>query len=132
VIDNEGTVTLMNPAAEEITGVSRRQAQGNFFESIFRGEGFLLEMVKKTSATGMTISDYENLVFKKGLHVTPVSATTSPLLSANGERIGTILVVRDLTNIRELEDAVRQADRLSALGALAAGLAHEIKTLSAA
>jgi two-component system nitrogen regulation sensor histidine kinase GlnL len=48
-------------------------------------------------------------------------------LSSSGERIGTIVLLRDLTNVRELEDAVRQADRLSSLGALAAGLAHEIK-----
>jgi two-component system nitrogen regulation sensor histidine kinase GlnL len=56
-----------------------------------------------------------------------VSATTFPLLLSSGDAIGTILVLRDLTNIRELEDAVRHADRLSALGTLAAGLAHEIK-----
>jgi two-component system nitrogen regulation sensor histidine kinase GlnL len=37
------------------------------------------------------------------------------------------VLLRDLTNVRELEEAVRQADRLSSLGALAAGLAHEIK-----
>ncbi len=127
VLDNPGVVTLINPAAEEITGVSRRQAEGNPFAAIFGGEAYLMEMVEKTSATGMTISDYENLVLKKGSHITPVSATTSPLLLANGERIGTILVLRDLTNIRELEEAVRQADRLSTLGTLAAGLAHEIK-----
>jgi two-component system nitrogen regulation sensor histidine kinase GlnL len=127
VLDTRRIVTLMNPAAEEITGVSRRQAQGSPFSSIFGEESGLREMVEKTSETGMTISDYENLVLKKGSHITPVSATTSPLLLGNGERIGTILVLRDLTNIRELEEAVRQADRLSTLGTLAAGLAHEIK-----
>ncbi len=127
VLDTLGTVTLMNPAAEEITGVSRRQAQGSPFSSIFDEESGLREMVEKTCETGMTISDYENLVLKKGAHITPVSASTSPLLMANGERIGPILVLRDLTNIRELEEAVRQADRLSTLGTLAAGLAHEIK-----
>ncbi|HEY6009738.1 MAG TPA: histidine kinase dimerization/phospho-acceptor domain-containing protein, partial [Geobacteraceae bacterium] len=127
VLDAGERITLMNPAAEEITGVSRRLAQGELFRRFFAGEAVLLEMVGKTAATGMTISDYENIVLKKGGHVTPVSATTSPLLQDNGERIGTILVLRDLTNIRELEQTVRQADRLSNLGAMAAGLAHEIK-----
>jgi len=87
----------------------------------------LLEMVSKTAATGMTISDYENIALAKASHLTPVSATTSPLLKDNGEQTGTILILRDLSNIRELERAVRQADRLSTLGTLAAGLAHEIK-----
>lgn len=127
VIDDGELITLMNPAAEEITGISRRLAQGQPFRNIFRGEEVLLEMVGKTAATGMTISDYENIVLKKAGHVTPVSATAAPLLENNGRQIGTILILRDLTNIRELEQAVRQADRLSNLGTLAAGLAHEIK-----
>jgi len=127
VLDQEGTVTLMNPAAEEITGRSRRQAQGQPFNAMFRGEDILVEMVGKTASTGMTISDYENIVLRTGGRITPASATTSPLLRNDGERIGTILVLRDLTNIRELERAVSHADRLSSLGTLAAGLAHEIK-----
>jgi two-component system nitrogen regulation sensor histidine kinase GlnL len=127
VLDQQGTVTLINPAAEEITGISRRQGQGQTFNDIFAGVKTLLEMVAKTAASGMTISDYENIALTKASHITPVSATTSPLLKDNGEQIGTILILRDLTNIRELERAVRQADRLSTLGTLAAGLAHEIK-----
>lgn len=127
VLDRLETVTLINPAAQEITGISRRQAEGHLFREIFAGEHILREMVDKTTATGMTISDYENIALARGGHVTPVSATTSPLLQDDGEQIGTILVLRDLTNIRELERAVRQVDRLSTLGTLAAGLAHEVK-----
>jgi two-component system nitrogen regulation sensor histidine kinase GlnL len=84
-------------------------------------------MVERTASTGMTISDHENVMLMTGGHPTPVSAATSPLLLGSGERIGVILILRDLTNVRELERSVRQSDRLSALGTLAAGLAHEIK-----
>ena len=127
VLDSSGTISLMNPVAEEIMGVSRRQAQGNLFSSLFKDDQLLLEMAGKTGSTGMTISDHENVIVKRGGRTTPVSATTSPLLMKSGERIGVIVVLRDLTNIRELEHAVRQVDRLSTLGTLAAGLAHEIK-----
>ena len=126
-LDDAGKITLMNPAAEEITGVSRRLAQNNPFCAVFKGELLLIEMVEKTASTGMTISDHENVILKKAGHATPVSATTSPLLLQTGEKIGTILMLRDLTNIRDLERAVRQADQLSSLGTLAAALAHEIK-----
>ncbi len=127
VLDIQGLVTLLNPAAEELIGISRRQASKIHFSNLFHGEEILLEMVQKTTQTGMTVSDHENIILKKTGRLTPVSATTSPLIKADGDRIGTILTLRDLTNIRELEEAVRQADRLSSLGALAAGLAHEIK-----
>lgn len=127
VLDSQGVVTLLNPAAEEMIGISLRQARKMDFTELFKGEEIVLEMVQKTAQTGMTFSDHENIILKKTGRLIPVSATTSPLMKADGERIGTILILRDLTNIRELEDAVRQADRLSSLGALAAGLAHEIK-----
>lgn len=127
VVDNLGIVTLVNPAAEEIASVSRRQAKGSAFCDIFRGEGALLEMVTKTFATGMSVSDHENIVLKRGGRLTPVGVSTSPLLRSGGEQIGTIIRLRDLTKVRELEEAVRHADRLSTLGTLAAGLAHEIK-----
>ena len=127
VTDREGIITLMNPAAEELSGMSRRQVVGHPFGGPFRESPVLLEMVERTAATGMNISDFENVVLMTGGHATPVSAATSPLLAGSGERIGVILILRDLTNVRELERAVRQSDRLSALGTLAAGLAHEIK-----
>ena len=127
VIDLEGLVLLMNPVAEEMAGASRRISKGQPFSTIFRGETSLLEIVAKSAVSGMSISDHENVVLKKGGKLTPLSVSTSPLLIGDGSRAGTIVLLRDLTNIRELEEAVRKADRLSALGTLAAGLAHEIK-----
>lgn len=127
VLDTEGVPSLINPAAEQMLGISRRQAQSSHYSVMFRTDYILLEMVEKTAATGMTISDHENIVLKRGGHLTPISATTSPLVLNDGRTIGTIVVLRDLSNVRELEDAVRHADRLSTIGTLAAGLAHEIK-----
>lgn len=127
VINREGLITLCNPAAEEITGLSQRHTLGASFRKIFSREATLLEMVDKTTRTGVTISDHENVVVRGMAKVTPVAVTCYPLMRANGENIGAILTLKDITYIRELEAAVRQADRLSTLGTLAAGLAHEVK-----
>ncbi|MEI6824969.1 MAG: ATP-binding protein [Desulfuromonadales bacterium] len=127
VVGSNGVITLCNPAAEEITGVSQRQAQGAEFESLFSLETTLVEMLAKTMRTGITISDHENVVVRSTGRVTPVAVTCYPLVEGNGENIGAILTLKDITYIRELEAAVRQADRLSTLGTLAAGLAHEVK-----
>lgn len=127
VIDRSGNVVLMNPVAEELAGISRRISVGQPFVRLFGGEPQLIEMMEKSAASGMSISDYENIVLKRGGKLTPLSVTASPLLLADGACAGTIVLLRDLTNIRDLEEAVRKADRLSALGTLAAGLAHEIK-----
>ncbi len=127
VVSCEGVVTLMNPAAEEMTGRSRRQMQGTAFKDSFASEPVLVEMVERTAASGISLSDQDNVVLNQSSRVIPANATTFPLLRSNGEAIGVILTLRDLTSIRELEAAVRQADRLATLGTLAAGLAHEVK-----
>jgi two-component system nitrogen regulation sensor histidine kinase GlnL len=127
VISREGLITLMNPAAEEMTGRSRRQIQGASFKESFSAEPVLVEMVERTAASGISLSDQDNVVLNPDSRAIPANATTFPLLRPDGEAIGVILTLRDLTSIRELEAAVRQADRLSTLGTLAAGLAHEIK-----
>ena len=127
VVASSGLITLCNPAAEEIIGFSRKQAQGAEFEKMFALETTLLEIVSKTIRTGITISDHENVVVRSTGRVTPVAVTCYPLVLGSGEHIGAILTLKDITYIRELEAAVRQADRLSTLGTLAAGLAHEVK-----
>lgn len=127
VVASNGLITLCNPAAEEITGFSKRQAHGAVFEKLFAQETTLLEMVSKTIRTGITISDHENVVVRSTGRIIPVAVTCYPLVVESGENIGAILTLKDITYIRELEAAVRQSDRLSTLGTLAAGLAHEVK-----
>jgi signal transduction histidine kinase len=56
-----------------------------------------------------------------------LTASTSLLTDAEGRKIGTLVVFQDITEIKALEERLRQADRLAALGTLSAGLAHEIK-----
>ena len=127
VVNRDGVVTLCNPAAEEISGFSKRLALGATFRELFSQEKNLVGMVDKTICTGFTITDNENVVIRSSGRVTPVAATCYPLMLPNGENIGAILTLRDIAYIRELEAAVRQADRLSSMGTLAAGLAHEVK-----
>jgi len=57
----------------------------------------------------------------------PLSATASPLQSGNGEFLGNILVLRNLSYRKELDEDLNRADRLAMIGAVAAGLAHEIR-----
>jgi two-component system nitrogen regulation sensor histidine kinase GlnL len=56
-----------------------------------------------------------------------VSVSVSPLEDRSGDIRGSIVLVRDLTHRKELEEDLRRSDRLAVLGTLAAGLAHEIK-----
>jgi signal transduction histidine kinase len=56
-----------------------------------------------------------------------VSLHGAPLRGPQGEAVGTVLVLDDVTELRSLEEQVQRAQRLAALGRLAGGLAHEIR-----
>ena len=57
----------------------------------------------------------------------PVGLVSSVLPDAEDRPQGVILTVRDQSSVRDLKDRIRRADRLAAIGQIAAGIAHEIK-----
>jgi two-component system nitrogen regulation sensor histidine kinase GlnL len=62
----------------------------------------------------------------------PATLSVAPLRGVEGKELGVVAQLRDLSAMRELEEQLRRADRLAALGTMAAGLAHELKTPAAA
>ncbi len=127
-LDPGGQITLFNPAAQAITGISEKQALGRQFSDLFGAQKNFLYLVKTALEGERSISDHEDLTLERptGKPI-PVSVSVSPLYNDSGFSEGAVLIIRDLSRVRDLENAVRRADRLSILGTLAAGLAHEIK-----
>ena len=57
-----------------------------------------------------------------------LNIAVAPLVSREGERIGRLIIFDDMTDRAELERRLVQADKLSSIGLLAAGVAHEVNT----
>ena len=57
----------------------------------------------------------------------PLSLSVAPLKDETGQEMGSVLLLRDLREIRDLQEKVRRSERLASLGRLAAGVAHEIR-----
>ena len=57
-----------------------------------------------------------------------VNVAIAPLVSREGSRIGRLVILDDITEREELERKLVQADKLSSIGLLAAGVAHEVNT----
>jgi len=127
VLDQEGRITFFNQAAEVLTDLSHRQALEQSYRDLFRHNPWLVEIIKKSQPPQRnTVRGEAEFVTYRDRRV-PVSIMVSPLDDRYGQVWGSVLLARDLTHHKELEEDLRRSDRLATLGTLAAGLAHEIK-----
>lgn len=127
-LDRDGRVTLFNPAAEACLDRAARHVLERHYTELFAGQEALLYLVRAALEDGRSISDDESIILQRPkAGPLPVSVYAAPIFSRHGDQDGAVLIVRDLSRVRELEDTLRRADRLAMLATLAAGLAHEIR-----
>ncbi|MBI3031098.1 MAG: PAS domain S-box protein [Candidatus Rokubacteria bacterium] len=126
-MDLERRITALNRAAEEITGHHAAEAVGCRWESVF-GDGIPPEEIDlATGMEGWQVRRYEIRLRRKDGRDVPLGISFWPLRSGRGELAGIIGVFQDLSSIKQLEERMRQADRLATVGRLAANIAHEIR-----
>lgn len=131
--DLSGRIQTVNRSAEEISGLSEKKARG---ESVYR---FFAENIRPAvdlclfrAAEGMEFpaAHFESVITKSLAEFSPqstVSCTVSPLIGKDSNINGLILSFQDISQIRAMEESLRQADRLAVIGRMAAGMAHEIR-----
>jgi two-component system, NtrC family, nitrogen regulation sensor histidine kinase GlnL len=127
VIDPRGTITFFNQAAEVLAELPASQILGRDYSAVFAHTPWLIAMVLKSTPPEQTGSRGEGDLARQRGRSVPVNLTVSPLQDREGQFLGTIVLMRDLTHRKDLEEDLKRADRLALLGTLAAGLAHEIK-----
>jgi two-component system sensor histidine kinase PilS (NtrC family) len=126
-MDLERRITALNRAAEEITGYGSREAVGRRWEEVF-GEAIATEEIDRAAQTdGWQVQRQELRLRRKDGREIPLGISFWPLRSGSGELVGTIGVFQDLSSIKQMEERMRQADRLATVGRLAANIAHEIR-----
>jgi two-component system sensor histidine kinase HydH len=123
-IDALGRITIINQMAGRIFSLSSSSVLGRPYGEVFPHDECLLE---ETIAGGRAITDAERVYRSLSKGQLVLSLSTSPLTSEEGSLDGAFCLVRDVTDVKRLEESVQRQERLSALGDLAAGVAHEIR-----
>ncbi len=125
--DLNGIVTSWNAAAERIFGYKASEMIGRPITMIIPPE--LQDDEQRILArirSGERIDHFETVRMTKDGRRLDVSLTVSPVREANGRVIGAAKVVRDITERKRAEEALRRAEKLATTGRLAATIAHEI------
>ena len=126
-MDLERRITALNRAAEEITSYQAAEAVGRPWESVF-GDGIPPDEIDLAARVeGWQVRRYEMRLRRKDGREVPLGISFWPLRSGRGELAGIIGVFQDLSSIKQMEERMRQADRLATIGRLAANIAHEIR-----
>jgi two-component system CheB/CheR fusion protein len=124
----DAVITSWNPAAERMYGYTAEEAIGRPVSMLLPPEGYQdLEMIMARVSSGVGVRHYDTMRKHKGGHALHVSLTVSPIRNKLGQIVGASTIARDITAIHQAEDALRGADKLAALGRMAASIAHEIR-----
>ncbi len=132
VCDLDGTIEMMNSAAEELSGWTLAEAAGKQFDNVFplrAGESHYvpespITLVRRELKTIMSNEPF-SLVRRDGSEVI-VDQTGAPVYERNGQVAGVVLVLRDVTQQRRTQAALLSSEKLATAGRLAATIAHEI------
>lgn len=120
-LDGNLVVTKLNAAAGRILNLRAEEVIGKHYDQIFR------EPLKGILDGGTVIERGElQYVTNSGKNV-HLGLTVTPLMDAKGEVIGQLMVFTDLTELKALQSQAELRDRLSSLGEMAAGMAHELR-----
>ncbi|MDD3147186.1 MAG: ATP-binding protein, partial [Candidatus Riflebacteria bacterium] len=125
IFDPAGKITYANP---EIKLIMARQFPEGWspFDDKELLPGRLNELMIDVLKTNITLENEKVKIKTTGVSRI-VEVNAFPFRNEGGSMLGTAFFIKDVTQISALEEQLKRADKLSAIGVLAAGVAHEIR-----
>jgi len=130
IADLNGAIQYVNPACERITGFPRQELIGQQFDLILKGKDVpfsFREITDKIGSAGVWTGRFSS--HKKDNTPFAEEASISPIRNADGQIISYIAINRDVTRETALEEQVRLAQKMEAIGLLAGGVAHDFNNI---
>ncbi|MBW1675580.1 MAG: response regulator [Deltaproteobacteria bacterium] len=133
--DTEGRIVLINKVAEKLTAWLHEEATGKPLTEVFhiinehtrkRCENPFEKVIKTNGIVGL--ANDTALIARDGTERV-IADSGAPIRDKDGNIIGVVLVFRDVTEKRRLEQELINADKLESVGVLAGGIAHDFNNI---
>jgi PAS domain S-box-containing protein len=133
--DTDGRIVRLNPAAETLIGLPWQDALGRPLVELFR------LIVQETglpaeSPVEQVLRTKRPAAMKEGIMLVrrdgsecAIADSAAPILDDQGNLVGVVMVCRNVTEERLLQEQLRQSQKLEAIGQLAGGVAHDFNNL---
>ncbi len=133
ITDSDGMIVYVNPSFVRTTGYSRKEAIGQHISFIRSGrhdKAFFDDMLDTITSGGVWKGHF--LSKKKDGTYYDEESTISPVKNNKGEITHYVALMRDVTQEFVLEQQLRQAQKMEAIGKLAGGIAHDFNNILSA
>ena len=122
--DGSGMLTAFNQTAETVLNRKAEEVLGKPAEEVLPGgcREFFRELASQRG-----LIEREIACAVGGERTIPLEIIATTLAEADGAFLGTVILFRDMTEVRRLQQEVARSRRLASIGSLAAGVAHEIR-----
>lgn len=120
-LDSQGRVVACNARTEEFTATELATLKGRRPEELF------VDWPVHSLKENYMVASFSYIFHHADGSEIPVEISISPLRDDSDNDLGAVLMLRDLREIRAMEEQLGRSRRLAALGRMAAGIAHEIR-----